>query len=160
MAQRVKERQSSMPIDLAKMVAPDARIFEDIYMITTALPSKTSRVHLQSRFVQRLVISCQPDDGYRLVTMMLSQYLAHKLLSTNAYLACGTLKNPENCYNTITGTASGNGKLSGKQFWIALGNCGTTSGGCGNIIFIPQPKTPKVEIKKVRLSADKLRPGY
>lgn len=55
-------------------------------------------------------------------------------------------------FNSITGTATGNGKLKGQTFWILLE-------GCGNIVYIPQPKTPKVEVKKTRLTADKLRPG-
>jgi|GEM_PF-3245593 len=59
---------------------------------------------------------------------------------------------PVNTYPAITGVATGNGKLSGQTFWILLK-------GCGNITYVPQPKTPKVEIKKTRLSADKLRPG-
>jgi uncharacterized repeat protein (TIGR01451 family) len=62
------------------------------------------------------------------------------------------IQNPYNDYPSITGVASGNGKLKGQRFWILLK-------GCGNIAYIPQPKTPKVEIKKTRLSADKLRPG-
>ncbi len=57
------------------------------------------------------------------------------------------IKNPYNTYPAITGTATGNGKLKGQQFWILLK-------GCGNITYIPQPKTPKLEIKKTRLSAD------
>ena len=62
------------------------------------------------------------------------------------------IKNPSNNYSAITGTASGAGKITGRQFWILLE-------GCGNIVYIPQPKTPKVEIKKTRLTADKLRAG-
>lgn len=62
------------------------------------------------------------------------------------------IENPRNFYPAISGTATGNGKLKGQKFWILLK-------GCGNITYIPQPKTPKIEIKKTRLSADKLRPG-
>jgi uncharacterized repeat protein (TIGR01451 family) len=62
------------------------------------------------------------------------------------------IENPVNDYPAITGTATGNGKLKGQKFWILLK-------GCGNITYVAQPKTPKVEIKKTRLSADKLRPG-
>jgi fimbrial isopeptide formation D2 family protein len=62
------------------------------------------------------------------------------------------IKNPYNTYPAITGTASGNGKLKGQTFWILLK-------GCGNVTYVPQPKTPKVEIRKTLLSADKLRVG-
>lgn len=68
------------------------------------------------------------------------------------FLRVWDIKNPSNNYTAITGTASGSGRISGQQFWILLE-------GCGNVVFIPKPKTPKVEIHKTRLSADKLRPG-
>lgn len=57
------------------------------------------------------------------------------------------IRNYENCYRAITGTATGNGLLRGRQFWVLLGNCGA-SGGCGNITFEPVPKNPKLEMVK------------
>lgn len=59
---------------------------------------------------------------------------------------------PSKNFDSITGIATGNGKLKGQTFWILLE-------GCGNIVYVPQPKTPKIEIKKTRLTADKLRPS-
>ncbi len=57
------------------------------------------------------------------------------------------IKNWENCYDAITGIASGNGLLKGRRFWVLLGNCGS-GGGCGNITFEPIPKEPKFEMVK------------
>jgi uncharacterized repeat protein (TIGR01451 family) len=67
--------------------------------------------------------------------------------------------NYENCYKSITGTARGNGILKGKKFWILLGNCGTTTGGCGNITFEPLPKDPSPEIIKSVVGATTHKPG-
>lgn len=67
--------------------------------------------------------------------------------------------NYENCYNAITGTASGDGVLKGRRFWVLLGNCGTTNGGCGNITFETLPKNPSPEIIKSTTSNTSVKPG-
>lgn len=69
------------------------------------------------------------------------------------------IKNYENCYNAITGVASGAGDLKDKTFWILLGNCGTTTGGCGNITFETPPKKPSPEIIKKVSGNSTVKPG-
>ncbi len=69
------------------------------------------------------------------------------------------IKNYENCYKAITGTATGNGLLKGRQFWVLLGNCGTSSGGCGNITFENIPGEPKLEVVKTIVSGNNHRAG-
>lgn len=69
------------------------------------------------------------------------------------------IKNYENCYNAISGKASGSGLLNGKTFWILLGNCGTTTGGCGNITFETLPKSPSPEIIKTLVGNGTFKPG-
>lgn len=67
--------------------------------------------------------------------------------------------NYENCYKAITGKATGNGVLKNRTFWVLLGNCGTTTGGCGNITFETLPKTPSPEIIKTALGNGTFKPG-
>lgn len=67
--------------------------------------------------------------------------------------------NYENCYNAITGKATGTGELRDKTFWILLGNCGTTTGGCGNITFETPPKQPSPEIIKKASGSGTFRPN-
>lgn len=62
------------------------------------------------------------------------------------------IKYYENSYPAITGTATGEGKLKGQQFWILLK-------GCGNITFQPIPKNPKLEITKNRGGSENLKTG-
>ncbi|MEK7471654.1 MAG: hypothetical protein AAB624_00200 [Patescibacteria group bacterium] len=62
------------------------------------------------------------------------------------------IKYYENTYPAITGTATGEGKLKGRQFWILLR-------GCGNITFTPIPKNPKIEIAKTRSGNESLKAG-
>ncbi len=62
------------------------------------------------------------------------------------------IKYYENTYPAITGTATGEGKLKGRQFWILLR-------GCGNITFAPIPKNPKIEIAKTRSGNESLKAG-
>lgn len=62
------------------------------------------------------------------------------------------IKYYENTYPAITGTATGEGKLKGRQFWILLR-------GCGNITFAPIPKNPKIEIAKTRSGNENLKAG-
>lgn len=62
------------------------------------------------------------------------------------------VQNYENTYPAITGTATGEGKLKGHQFWILLR-------GCGNITFQPIPKYPKLEISKTRSGSENLKSG-
>lgn len=62
------------------------------------------------------------------------------------------INNYENSYPAITGTATGEGKLKGRQFWILLR-------GCGNITFQPIPKNPKLEISKTRTGSENLKTG-
>lgn len=69
------------------------------------------------------------------------------------------IKNYENCYNAITGKASGTGELKNKTFWILLGNCGTTTGGCGNITFETPAKEPSPEIIKKATGNGSFKPG-
>lgn len=69
------------------------------------------------------------------------------------------IANYENCYKSIAGTAKGDGVLKGKKFWILLGNCGTTTGGCGNITFEPLPKEPSPEIIKTVVGTGTHKPG-
>lgn len=69
------------------------------------------------------------------------------------------IKNYENCYNAITGKASGSGLLNGKTFWILLGNCGSSTGGCGNITFETLPKTPDPEIIKNAVGNGTFKPN-
>lgn len=69
------------------------------------------------------------------------------------------IKNYENCYKAITGTATGNGLLKGKKFWVLLGNCGTTTGGCGNITFEPLPNNPLPEIIKTATGNGTFKPN-
>lgn len=67
--------------------------------------------------------------------------------------------NYENCYNAITGMASADGILKGRRFWVLLGNCGTTNGGCGNITFETLPKNPSPEIIKNATGNTSVIPG-
>jgi len=70
------------------------------------------------------------------------------------------IKNYENCYDAITGKATGSGILNGKTFWILLGNCGSSSGGCGNITFEVLPdKNPDPEIIKTAVGNGTFKPG-
>lgn len=62
------------------------------------------------------------------------------------------IKYYENSYPAITGTATGEGKLKGQQFWILLR-------GCGNISFLPIPKNPKLDITKTRSGNENLKTG-
>lgn len=62
------------------------------------------------------------------------------------------IKYYENTYPAITGTATGEGKLKGRQFWILLR-------GCGNITFAPIPKNPNIEIVKTRSGSETLKTG-
>lgn len=62
------------------------------------------------------------------------------------------IKYYENTYPAITGTATGEGKLKGRQFWILLR-------GCGNITFAPIPKNPKIKIDKTRSGNESLKAG-
>lgn len=62
------------------------------------------------------------------------------------------IKNYENTYPAITGTASGEGLLKGKQFWILLK-------GCGNVTFQPIPKSPAPEIVKTAVGNGTFKVG-
>lgn len=64
----------------------------------------------------------------------------------------------ENCYRVLTGTAS-SGKLNGRNFWIILGSCGSTEGGCGNIVFEALPNVAKPEIYKEAVVDVELKPN-
>lgn len=56
-------------------------------------------------------------------------------------------------WKAIQGRATGIGRLTGRDFWILLE-------GCGNIVYRQnEDKFPSLEVKKTRISSDKLRVG-
>ncbi|MCA9349365.1 DUF11 domain-containing protein [Candidatus Saccharibacteria bacterium] len=70
------------------------------------------------------------------------------------------IKSAYNPYKAITGIATGNGLLKGRQFWVLIDNTWTSSAdGCGNITFVQFDRKPKLEIKKEKLTAGELEPG-
>ena len=62
------------------------------------------------------------------------------------------IKNYENYYPAITGTATGEGLLKGRQFWILLK-------GCGNITFEPVPRNPGFEMVKTQVGGGTYKVG-
>ena len=133
----------------------DIREIFDYYGITTANVEASTATTVKSR--ERSYITTGRGHSSGLDTAVQIPGTSSTIYERS--LNVWDVVNYENCYNAITGKASGLGLLNGKIFWILLGNCGTTNSGCGNITFETLPKTPSPEIIKTAVGNGTFKPN-